>query len=143
MSAGMENMLLACLFVLACMAFYKFGLPVLKRMDDHNVRRAAQEESDISDPDAHIRHAMEMADEQVEDVQDVRRGKAVQYLFETVLYASRDEAEEARAERVGIIARRFYQDLPAALAGSKPRGRMSARERASDKWGRRKNQSYH
>ena len=143
MTSGVEHMLWACLFVAACMAFYKFGLPALKRIDDENVRRIAQNESDISDPQAHIRHALEMADEQVEDVQEVRRGGTVQYLFETALYASRDEAEEVRAERIGVIARRFYQELPAALAGAKTRGRMSARERASQKWGRRKDQSYH
>lgn len=143
MSSGVEHMLLACLFVLACMAFYKFGLPALKRMDEHNVRRIAQQESDKADPQAHIRHALEVAEEQVEDVQEVRSGGQVQYLFETALYPSRDEAEEARAERVGVIARRFYQELPAALAGSKTRGRMSARERAAQKWGRRKNQSFH
>ncbi len=142
MTAGLEHMLWACLFVLAGMAFYKFGLPALKRMDEANVRRAAQDENDIVDSQAHIRHAMEMADEQVEDVQEIRRGGAVQYLFEAALYPSRDEAEEARAERVGTIARRFYQELPAALAGSKTRGRMSARERSSHKWGSRKNQTY-
>ncbi len=130
-------MLWACVFVLACMAFYKFGLPALKRMDEHNVRRAAQEESDKTDPEAHIRHALEMAEEQVEDVQEIRKGKEVQYLFETAIYPSREEAEEARAVRVGTIARRFYQELPAALAGSKVRGRMSARERASQRWGRK------
>ena len=50
----------------------------------------------------------------------------------------KEDAEEARAERVGVIARRFYQELPAALAGARQRGRMSARERASQKWKRGK-----
>jgi hypothetical protein len=75
-------------------------------------------------------------------VQEIRKGGQVQYLFETAIYASREEAEEARAMRVGTIARRFYQELPAALAGSKTRGRMSARERASQRWGRGKGKNY-
>jgi hypothetical protein len=72
----------------------------------------------------------------VEAVQEIRAGTTIQYLFETQIYFSRDEAEEARAERVGVIARRFYQELPAALAGARQRGKMSARERASQKWKR-------
>jgi hypothetical protein len=41
-----------------------------------------------------------------------------------------------RARRVGVVARRFYDELPAALAGATERGRMSARERASQRWKR-------
>ena len=134
--SGIENMLWACLFVAACLAFYKFALPALARFNEENVRRIAQQENDKADPDAHVRYAMETADEQVEKVQEVRTGVAVQYLFETQIYFTREDAEEARAERVGVIARRFYQELPAALAGAKTRGRMSARERASQKWKR-------
>jgi len=129
-------MLWACLFVAVCLAFYKFGLPALRRFDAENVRRIAQQERDKADPEAHFRHALEMANEQVEAVQEIRTGPAVQYLFETDIYFTREDAEEARAERVGVIARRFYQELPAALAGAKGRGRMSARERASQKWKR-------
>ena len=139
----LENMLWACVFVAACLAFYKFALPALRRFDQENIRRIARQESDKADPQAHIRHALEMAEEQVEDVQEIRTGATVQYLFETAVYASREDAEAARAERVGTIARRFYQELPAALAGSKVRGRMSARERAAQRWGRCKDQSYH
>jgi MoxR-like ATPase len=84
-----------------------------------------------------------MANEQVELVQEVRTGAAVQYLFETEIYFTREDAEEARAERVGVIARRFYQELPAALAGSKVRGRRSARERAAQRWSRRNDETLH
>jgi len=35
-----------------------------------------------------------------------------------------------------VVARRFYDELPAALAGVAERGRMSARERASSRWKR-------
>ncbi len=129
-------MLWACLFVAVCLGFYKFALPALRQFNEENVRRIAQQENDKADPEAHIRHAMAAAEEQVEDIQEIRTGAAAQYLFETEIYFTREEAEEARAERVGVIARRFYQELPAALAGAKTRGRMSARERASQKWKR-------
>ena len=76
-------------------------------------------------------------------VQEIRTGGARQYLFETQIYFTREEAEEARAERVGVIARRFYQELPAALAGAQQRGKMSARERASQKWQRRNGETMH
>jgi hypothetical protein len=129
-----ENMLWACAFVLACILFYRFAIPALKRFDDENVRRIQVQATETADPQAHFRHALDVANEQVEAVQEIREGSAVQYLFETVLYFSREEAEEARAERVGVIARRFYQELPAALAGAQTRGPRSARERASQKW---------
>jgi hypothetical protein len=143
MTSGIENMLWACLFVAVCLAFYKFALPALRRFDADNVRRIAQQERDKADPEAHFRHALEMANEQVEAVQEIGTGVAMQYLFETDLYLTREDAEEARAERVGVIARRFYQELPAALAGAKGRGRMSARERASQKWKRGRDETMH
>ncbi len=134
----MTDVYWACAFVLACLAFYKFGLPVLKRFDDSNVERIARQATETDDPQAHIRHALEVAEEQVEAIQEVRTGGAVQYLFETEIYFTREDAEDARAERVAVIARRFYQELPAALAGRGTRGRMSARERASQRWSSRR-----
>jgi hypothetical protein len=136
MMSGLTNVYWACAFVLACLAFYKFGLPRLKKFDEENVRRIIQQEKDKTDPSAHFRHALEIANEQVEAVQEVQVGAVTQYLFETEIYRTREEAEEARAGRVGVIAKRFYQELPEALAGSGGRRRMSARERASQKWRR-------
>jgi hypothetical protein len=124
----------ACAFVLVCIAFYRFGLPWLKRFDAANVARIAQQERDKADANAHIRHALDVAGEQVEEVQEIKVGTATHYLFEAQVYVTRDEAEEMRAQRVGVVARRFYEDLPAALAGAAERGRMSARERASQRW---------
>jgi F0F1-type ATP synthase membrane subunit b/b' len=138
-----ENMLWACAFVLACILFYRFAIPALKRFDDENVRRIAVQETETADPQAHFRHALDVANEQIEAVQEVRAGAVTQYLFETEIYFTREEAEEARAERVGVIARRFYQELPAALAGARTRGKMSARERASEKWRGRNGETMH
>jgi hypothetical protein len=132
----MTNVLWACGFVLACIAFYRYGLPWLRRFDQANVARIAQQERDKADANAHIRHALDMAAEQVEEVQEINTGDVAHYLFEAQVYASREEAEEMRARRVGVVARRFYDELPAALAGAPERGRMSARERASARWKR-------
>jgi hypothetical protein len=131
-----ENMFWACAFILACIGFYRFGLPWFKRFDAANVARIAQQERDKADTNAHFRHALDVANEQVEEVQEIRTGKVTRYLFEAQVFATRDEAEEMRAERVGVVARRFYEELPAALAGAAERGRMSARERASQRWKR-------
>ncbi|MBA2588586.1 MAG: hypothetical protein H0U98_08185 [Alphaproteobacteria bacterium] len=130
----MTNVYWACAFVLVCIAFYRFGLPWLKRFDQANVARIAQQDRDKADANAHIRHALDVANEQVEEVQEIKVGAATHYLFEAEVYATRDEAEEMRATRVGVVARRFYDELPAALAGAAERGRMSARERASARW---------
>ena len=133
----MENVLWACAFVLACIAFYRYGLPLLKRFDQANVARIAREQRDRAEPNAHIRHALEVADEQVEEVQEIKVGVATHYLFEAEVYATREEAEEMRARRVGTVARRFYEELPAALMSrGEPRSNLSARERASQRWKR-------
>jgi hypothetical protein len=132
----MTNVLWACAFVLVCIGFYRYGLPRLKRFDQANVARIAQQERDKADANAHFRHALDVANEQVEEVQQIKTGDATHYLFEAQVFTTRDEAEEMRAQRVGVVARRFYDELPAALAGASERGRMSARERASSRWKR-------
>ena len=132
----MTNVLWACAFVLVCIGFYRFGIPRLKRFDQANVARIAQQERDKADANAHFRHALDVANEQVEEVQEIKTGDVTRYLFEAQAFATREEAEEIRAQRVGVVARRFYDDLPAALAGAAERGRMSARERASSRWKR-------
>jgi hypothetical protein len=132
----MTNVLWACAFVLACIGFYRYALPWLKRFDDKNVARIAQQERDKADANAHIRHALDVAEQQVEEVQEVKVGAVTHYLFEAQVYASREEAEEMRARRVGVIARRFYEELPAALMGRETPQNLSARERASQRWKR-------
>ena len=133
----MENVLWACAFVLTCIGFYRYGLPVLKRFDQANVARIAREQRDRAEPNAHVRHALEVADEQVEEVQEVKVGSLSHFLFEAEIFATREEAEEMRARRVGVVARRFYEELPAALMSrGEPRANLSARERASQRWKR-------
>jgi len=132
----MTNVYWACAFVFVCICFYRFGLPWLKRFDQANVARIAQQERDKADTNAHFRHGLDVANEQVEEVQEIKTGDLTRYLFEAEAFATREEAEEMRAQRVGVVARRFYDELPAALAGAAERGRMSARERASSRWKR-------
>ncbi len=133
----MTDVLWACAFVLGCIAFYRFGLPWLKQFDARNVARKEREERDKFDRNAHIRHALEVAEEQVEEIQEIKVGDITHYLFEAEVFATRDEAEEMRARRIGVVARRFYAELPAALMSrSEPRSNLSARERASQRWKR-------
>ena len=133
----MTDVLWACAFVLVCIGFYRFGLPWFKRFDAANVARIEQQARDKSDTNAHFRHALEVANEQVEEVQEIKTGAVTHYLFEAQAFASREEAEEMRGRRVGVIARRFYEELPVALASrSEPRSKLSARERAAQRWKR-------
>ena len=133
----MTNVLWACAFVLACIAFYRFGLPWLKQFDARNVARKEREVRDRADANAHIRHALEVAEEQVEEIQEIKTGDITRYLFEAEVFATRDEAEEMRARRIGVVARRFYDELPAALMSrGEPRSNLTARERASQRWKR-------
>ena len=103
----MTNVYWACAFVLVCIGFYRFGLPWLRRFDAANVARIEQQARDKADANAHIRHALDVANEQVEEVQEIKVGAATHYLFEAQVFASREEAEEMRATRVGTVARRF------------------------------------
>jgi hypothetical protein len=133
----MTDVYWACAFVAACLLFYKFGWPRLQKFDKENVERIAQQARDTADGNAHIRHALEVAEQQVEEVQTVTVGTVTHYLFEAQAFATREEAEDMRARRVGVVARRFYEELPAALMSkSEPRQTLSARERASARWKR-------
>jgi hypothetical protein len=132
----MTNVFWACAFVLACIAFYRYALPWLRRFNEANVARIAQQERDKSDATAHIRHALDIADQQVEEVQEVKVGSLSHFLFEAEIFATREEAEEMRARRVGSVARRFYEELPAALMGHETPANLSARERAGARWKR-------
>ena len=133
----MTNVLWMSGFILLCLLAYRFLLPWLKRFDENNVARLEQQARDKFDPNAHIRHALDVAGEQVEEIQEIQVGAVTHYLFEAQIFASRDDAEEMRARRVGAVARRFYEELPAALMGRDgPRGNLSARERASQRWKR-------
>jgi len=131
----MTNMFWMAGLILAGLIFWRFAIPRLKQFDQNNVARIAQDARDRADPQAHIRHALDVAAEQVEEVQEIKAGPVMHYLFEAQAYASREEAEEMRARRIAVVARRFYEELPAALEGRQaPRAPMSARERASSRW---------
>jgi len=128
--------------ILAGLLIYRYAVPRFKRFDEENVKRIVQQEQDKRDPTAHIRHALDVAAEQVEEVQEIKTGSITHYLFEAQIFATREEAEEARAQRIGVVARRFYEELPAALMGrgndpgNGPRSNLTARERASQRWKR-------
>jgi hypothetical protein len=123
--------------ILAGLLLYRYGVPRFRRFDEENVARMRQQEQDRHDPTAHIRHALDVAAEQVEEVQAITTGGITRYLFEAEIFASRAEAEEMRARRIGTVARRFYEELPAALMGrGEPRSNLSARERAAQRWKR-------
>ena len=102
------------LAVMAALALYRFRRPILARLqrfDQANVDRIAQQERDKIDPLAHFRHTLRTAEEQVEAVMpiiepDERLGTPVtRYLFEGERFATRDEAERVRAEKIRAIAR--------------------------------------
>jgi hypothetical protein len=145
----MSDLLWVCAAIVAFMAVAYFRdriFGALKRFDDGNAARIVQQQRDRSDPKAHIRHTLEVADEQVEPVEEIvladqRTGLPVtHYLFEAQVFATREEAEQMRAARVGVVAQRFYQELPTALAApssaATQRAPLSARERASQRWRR-------
>ncbi len=112
-------------FVAAMLLIYRFNRPIiaaLRRFDARNVRRIRDQEAEKADPLAHFKHTLHTAEEQVETVSEItvpdeRLGTPVtRYLFEGRQYATRFEADAARAEKIRAIARGYYMELPVALA---------------------------
>jgi undecaprenyl pyrophosphate synthase len=133
----MTNVYLMAGLILAGLLFYRYGVPRFRRFDAENVKRIIQQAQEKKDPTAHIRHALDVAAEQVEEVQEIQTGAVTHYLFEAEVFATREEAEAMRAQRIGVIARRFYEELPAALMSRGEKcSNLSARERASQRWKR-------
>ena len=121
----MNNVLQTALLIFIGILLYHFRDRItgwFRRFDARTQARHREEMQDRRDSNAHYKHTMRLAEEQVEDVQEItvadeRTAQPVKrYLFEAIVYATRNEAEEARAEAIGSIARGFYMDLPRALA---------------------------
>lgn len=121
----MNNMLQTALLIFIGILIYHFRERIFgwfRRFDARTQARLREEMQDRRDTNAHFKHTLRLAEEQVEDVQEItvpdeRTAQPVKrYLFEAIVYATRDEAEQARAAAIGAIARGFYMDLPRALA---------------------------
>ncbi len=123
-----RDLLTACAFIAVMILVYRYHrdiMAALARFDARNVRRIEDEQRDRTDPIAHFRHTLKVAEEQVEDVSEItvpdsRLGTdVVRYVFEGEQFTSRFEAERVRAEKIRHIARGFYVELPRALAARK------------------------
>jgi len=121
----MESLITTAVLIIGAILLYRYRAPVLgafRRFDAMNVERIREEVSDRRDPVAHYKHTLRLAQEQVEEVSDLptydpRTGLPVtRYVFEGEQFATRDEAEAARQRSIVAKARKFYQDLPTALA---------------------------
>jgi len=103
-----------------------------RRFDARNRARILAERSDRGDAQAHFRHTLKLAEEQVEEiasvtVSDPRTGMPVtRWLFEGEQFTSEEEARLVREDRMRGIARGFYMDLPAALAARKEEDRLKS-----------------
>jgi hypothetical protein len=110
--------------VIAGILVYRYRMEiwrVLERFDRRNRARIEEEERDRGDSLAHFRHTLRLAEEQVEEVSEVRYSDSrtatplIAYVFEGQRFPSRERAEEARAEKIRTKAREFYRELPLAL----------------------------
>jgi hypothetical protein len=127
------NLFTTTAFIIAGLLFYRFWpaiLAAVKRFDAQNRARIESDMRDRSDSLAHFRHTLGIAEEQVEEigeieVRDERTGEPVKrYLFEGEHFALRREAQRVREEKVRALARKFYMELPAALAARKGDGKL-------------------
>ena len=127
------SLLQVVILIFAGLLLYRYHRPVLgalKRFDLQNQMRRAIELRDRTDTLAHFRHTIARAEEQVEEVSettvaDPRTGTPVsRFLFEGEQFATRHDAERARADKVRKLARDFYMELPAALAARRKDGKL-------------------
>lgn len=124
----LRDLLTTSAFIAVMLVIYRFRHDIAAafvRFDQRNIQRIQEQERDRSDPIAHFRHTLKVAEEQVEAVSDItvadeRLGTPVtRYVFEGEQFASRFDAERVRAEKIRTIARGFYMELPKALAQRK------------------------
>ena len=124
----LRNLLTTSAFIAAALVLYRYRHAIwnaLVLFDRRNVQRIRDEEREKSDPVAHFRHTLSVAEEQVEEISEItetdeRLGTLVtRFVFEGERFATRFDAERVRAEKIRAIARGFYQELPAALAQRK------------------------
>jgi len=121
-------------FLAVAILIYRYQRAViaaLKRFDARNVKRIEDQARARVDPLAHFRETIAIAEEQVEEIQeiaviDARLGTpTTRFVFEGEHFLTRDEAERVRAAKIGTIARNYYVDLPKALAERKASGTVS------------------
>jgi hypothetical protein len=121
----MRDLLYMAALILILMAVFGYReriLDVLRRFDRRNIERQLEQMNERNDPTAHFKHTLKLAEEQVEDVSEIEvldertANPVTRYLFQGETFATRMEAEKARAEAIGQIARGFYAELPKALA---------------------------
>lgn len=124
----LRDLLTTSAFIGVMLVIYRFRRDIaaaLARFDRRNVQRLEDEQRDRTDPIAHFRHTLKIAEEQVEAVSEVtvadeRLGTPVtRFVFEGEQFTSRFDAERVRAEKIRAIARGFYMELPRALAQRK------------------------
>ena len=120
-----RDLLSAFAIIVVAILIYRYQRAIadgLRRFDARNVRRIQEQEAEKADPLAHFKHTLKTAEEQVEEVSEItvsdeRLGTPVtRYIFEGQHFASRREADIARAEKIRAIARGYYMELPRALA---------------------------
>ena len=121
----LRDLLTTSAFIAFMLVIFRFRHDIaaaLARFDRRNVQRLVDEQRDRSDPIAHYRHTLKVAEEQVEEVSEIsvadeRLGTPVtRFVFEGEQFATRFDAERVRAEKIRAIARGFYVELPRALA---------------------------
>jgi hypothetical protein len=121
----MRDLLYMAALILILMAVFGYReriLDVLRRFDRRNIERQLEQMNERNDPTAHFKHTLKLAEEQVENVSEIEMldertaTPVTRYIFQGETFATRNEAEKARAETIGQIARGFYAELPKALA---------------------------
>jgi hypothetical protein len=121
----MRDLLYMAALILMLMLVFGYReriLDVLRRFDRRNIERQIEQMNERTDPTAHFKHTLKLAEEQVEDVSEIEvldertATPVTRYIFQGETFGTRMEAEKARAEAIGQIARGFYAELPKALA---------------------------
>ena len=116
----MTNLISLATIFFTALLIYHFRariLTPLRRFEQRNKERRAEELRALFDRNAHYRQTLALAEEQVEGIEaikvpDARTGELVErFLFQGMQYATRSDADAARLEEIIGKARDFYIDL--------------------------------
>lgn len=115
------NILLIGLAFMAVAAIYRWRevlLAPLRRFDQRNVERIREQTEARYDPEAHFKETLRLAEEQVEEIIETADTEPLKrYYFNGKEFDKREDAEEARREKIIEIARGFYFDLDKIYLG--------------------------
>jgi hypothetical protein len=116
-----SNVLFIGFAFIAAAAAYRwrnFLLAPLRRFDARNAARIREQQESRGDPNAHFRETLRLAEEQVEEIFETPDSDPLKrFYFDGKEFDNREDAEDARREKIIEKARGYYIELDTIYLG--------------------------